>query len=434
MKRKITTVFLFVIALQGFSRTIELDFPKLNERDTARIYYFSGSRVDSLYVTLNSKGKAIVAFPQKDYRGFAYLFIPQKGGGEMLIAENRLRVTCPEEEFNAGMLQFPQSAENTFINRTFQRRSYLLAQQEWLKDGEKFNNNKAFLATLQSLQNNNEKELEQLDDSIKTSPLYAARFMELTMFMQQLYATVQNPFDTAQQQILKNQMQYTLDINALYHSGNLWADVHTYYPGLFADANGDFNQQAYAISVGITMMRLQEPVLTAFLSTALTTCERNNWQQAQEVMLRDFLMTYPTLLVSDPKLKRMLGAYGLNKGSQAPALAGLSKPLTQTAILFFFESDCDHCRQELNWLSARYEEITAKGYRIISIAADTRENNYRNTAAGFTWDKEDSLCDFNGFEGENFKNYGIIGTPTIFVIDKDGVILGKYAKLEEIEF
>jgi len=43
----------------------------------------------------------------------------------------------------------------------------------------------------------------------------------------------------------------------------------------------------------------------------------------------------------------------------------------------------------------------------------------------------EKLCDLKGFEGEYFKKYGVIGTPTIFVLDKDKTITGKYAHLSD---
>jgi protein-disulfide isomerase len=129
----------------------------------------------------------------------------------------------------------------------------------------------------------------------------------------------------------------------------------------------------------------------------------------------------------------MLGALSLNKGARAPQIAGLEKPISQPAIIIFFDSDCDHCRDEIDWTIEHYKEITGKGYRVVSIASDIHENNYKMLAATFPWAQADRLCDFKGMAGENFKNYGIIGTPTIFAIDKNGVIVGKYAKVSEIE-
>ncbi|MDR0873499.1 MAG: redoxin domain-containing protein [Prevotellaceae bacterium] len=417
------------------AQSIEIKLPKLGGR-SAWFYSFTGNKVDSFDIKLDAKGTAKFAFPKKNYRGMAYFYVPQAGGMEVIIGEPQLQIAGNEESVHYTTVQYPQSKENAYLTRIFQRRSYLLSQQEWLKAGEQYLDNKddkAFAASLTTLLKENEKAVKLFDDSVKTSPLYAARFMELTLFMQRLYQAVQKP-DSVVQKNLQNEMQYRLDINALYTSGNLWTDVQTYYGGLFTQGeSNEANDRAYAASVEKTLMRLQEPVRTAFFVAAATAADRNNRPFAVEQMAKDFLRNYPDTKVEDEKLQRILNVYRVEKGNIAPALAGLSKPITQPAILIFFDSNCDHCRHELDWLIEHFSEMTAKGYRIISIAADTQQGNYLNAAAAFPWAKDDRLCDYKGFSGENFKNYGIIGTPTIFQLDKTGKILGKFAKMEDIE-
>ena len=419
-----------------FPQTVELDFPKLGG-DTAWVYFFTGSRMDSLAApspqpppappkegNASAQGSVweVVGLPQ-GYRGLAYLYIPGRGVGEFILAEERVRISCAEERFNAMMLAFPGSEENDFMRWSFQWQNFLASQKAEMDKGEA-----SYGLEMAKL---NEKATHYLNDLIAASSLYAARLMEWMGFMQRMYAAVQAA-DTAQQRILKNEMEHTLDIGALYHAGNLWIDIHSWYPGLFIGADGKPVEEDYAASVGRTLRRLEEPVLTAFLSEALVVCERQNLQKAQELMLTDFIMTYPTLPVGDPKVQRMLGALSLNKGAQAPTVAGLKTPLTQAAIIIFFDSECDHCRDEIDWLSEHYKELTEQGYRVISIAADVRENKYSNYAAAMPWNQEDRLCDFKGTEGANFKNYGVIGTPTIFAIDNNNIITGKYAKAKEI--
>ncbi|MCL2652055.1 MAG: thioredoxin family protein, partial [Candidatus Azobacteroides sp.] len=70
-----------------------------------------------------------------------------------------------------------------------------------------------------------------------------------------------------------------------------------------------------------------------------------------------------------------------------------------------------------------------KGIRVISIAADHDENVFEYHAKDFPW--TDKLCDYQGFEGNNFKNYGVVATPTIYLIDENGNIQGKFATLQE---
>jgi peroxiredoxin len=422
--------------------------------------------VDSVWVQLDKTGKAVYTMPlyyteshredTENHRGaftsppsggrggagacgVSYLLIPGKGGGEFILAEEQLRITCAEAQFHGGMLEFPQSEENAFMQRSFRQRNYLAQQREWLQMGEYFKSseekeNAEFVALYNKMVEENNRATQQLDDVLKTSPLYSARFLELIRYMQQLYNALQN-MDAVQQKILITEMETTLDINALYHSGNLWTDLHQYYSALFIDAgSGDPGEESYAASISLTMQRLQEPVLTAFLSSALMTCERTGRQKAQDAILTDFITRYPTMPITDSKVKRMLGALSLNKGAQMPPIAGLKQPVAQPAVIIFFDSDCDHCRHEVEYLITHYKEITDKGYRIISISSDIQQNDYQTFAATFPWNETDRLCDFKGATGENFKNYGIVGTPMIVVVDKNGVITGKYAQVRQLDF
>ena len=436
--------------VQALPQRIELDFPKLSG-ETVWIYTFSGSRVDSVNIRLDNRGKASVDYIQiernvstksADYQGIAYFHIPEKGGGDFILSEKRLLITCPEEQFHGGMLEFPQSAENKFFRYVFQRKAYLSGQMEWLKAGEGFRvkseelrvkGEEGFDWLYDKMVEENAREIRLLEDTVKKSSfLYAARLYEVIQYMQELYNTVQS-LDQVQIKERIEEMENDLDIRALYHSGNLWTDVHNYYQGLFVGADADSVQTVYARSILTTLKRLEDPFFTAFLTTALTVCERTNRTKAQEVMLNDFIRTYPALPVHDPMLLRYLGLLNISKGSQAPPVAGLSRPLSGKAILIFFESDCALCVNEVEQLIKRYGEFSEKGYRIVSVSADIHDNNYMSFSARFPWDKADRLCDFKGFGGDNFKNFGIIGTPTIFVIDENGIIKSKNAAVSEIK-
>jgi len=66
--KQIIFILLFLIGQHVVAQTvIELDFPKLSSQDTARIYFFAGSRIDSFSVALNAKGKAQAVFPKEGY-------------------------------------------------------------------------------------------------------------------------------------------------------------------------------------------------------------------------------------------------------------------------------------------------------------------------------------------------------------------------------
>lgn len=421
--------------MHGFSQTINLIFPKLPNSE-AWIYTFTGSKVDSVQVKLDAQGKTAHTLSQKNYRGIAYLYIPQKGGGEFIVAEPQLTVTANEERFNANSLIFPHSKENEFLRYIFERRNFLSKKQEWLIAGSMFiEKDSPFAKNLHDLKTKNEQALQQFTDSVNNSKLYAAQYSRLVLFMQKLYDNVQNP-DKAQFEELKHEMERTLSIEALYHAGNLWTNVHNYYPGLFVmnfeQSKNTAAQEAYAQSIITTAERLQEPVFSECMISAITACERSNLQIAIDKLSEYLIENHAVTANTNPRLARLLNSATVKQGSKAPEIVGLKTPLSGTALVLFFESDCAHCIAELETLNKNAALIQSKGYRIISIAADVDAANYKAAAQKFAWNKDDQLCDFKGFDGENFKRFAVGATPTIFVISADGKIVGKYAQVSEV--
>ena len=74
--------------------------------------------------------------------------------------------------------------------------------------------------------------------------------------------------------------------------------------------------------------------------------------------------------------------------------------------------------------------MVSKGIKIVSIAADTDEKVFKDTSLPHPW--PDKYCDFEGTKGINFKNYAVIGTPTMYVLDSKGFILYKMATIAEV--
>jgi thioredoxin-related protein len=81
-------------------------------------------------------------------------------------------------------------------------------------------------------------------------------------------------------------------------------------------------------------------------------------------------------------------------------------------------------------LVGSYPILEDKGVRLISISADTDYQVFENTALGHPW--ADKYCDERGMSGPNFKRYGVVGTPTMFLLDKQGQILLRTADLTEV--
>lgn len=127
---------------------------------------------------------------------------------------------------------------------------------------------------------------------------------------------------------------------------------------------------------------------------------------------------------------RILTASRLEQGGVAPKLNGLNDSIYANSIIVFHETGCGNCEWQMEQLADQCKEIEGKGYRIISVSADPTQEVFESKANGFTW--KDKLCDFQGFEGGNFINYGVIHSPVFYLTDETGKVKGRYARIDKI--
>ena len=64
------------------------------------------------------------------------------------------------------------------------------------------------------------------------------------------------------------------------------------------------------------------------------------------------------------------------------------------------------------------------------MSADTQATTFKVTRGQLPW--KDAYCDFKGFVGENFMNYAIMATPTMYILDNKGLIQAKVASAKEV--
>lgn len=81
----------------------------------------------------------------------------------------------------------------------------------------------------------------------------------------------------------------------------------------------------------------------------------------------------------------------------------------------------------MNQFKDKYAGLQEKGIQLIFVLADTDKAIFETKINSFPWTNK--LCDLKGFQGQNFINYGIMGTPTIIDIDKNRIISGRCARL-----
>jgi len=288
------------------------------------------------------------------------------------------------------------------------------------------------LQTLEKEMQAVENAISALDADAAQSPLYAAAFYRLNGFMNRLFEAEQQA-DKAKALPVETEMETSLDVAALYRSGQLWGSVHNFYINLFNRLDERDKHRAYAHSILRTLGRLQTPYYEAFLTGSLTETERFGWKDSQDTILTQVLAEHPGLKTDIPFLKSAVTNFRTKNQRIAPSIEGLPDTTESydKLLVAFYDSDCNTCENEMRRIASSYQRLKAKGFRVVSIAADKVVSRFKEGGKDFPW--TDKLCDFKGFEGENFRNFGVMATPTLFVVDKEGKIVQECYGLDEVK-
>jgi peroxiredoxin len=101
-------------------------------------------------------------------------------------------------------------------------------------------------------------------------------------------------------------------------------------------------------------------------------------------------------------------------------------------LIDFWASWCAPCRKENPDLVKLYEKYRDKGFELISVSLDHKTDAWINAIEkdGLTWTQ---LVDLNAWAGEGVKTYGVRLIPYKFLIDKDGIIVAKNLRGENLD-
>lgn len=128
-------------------------------------------------------------------------------------------------------------------------------------------------------------------------------------------------------------------------------------------------------------------------------------------------------------------------GNSAPLLKsktvdGTSFNISQVSsrfrLVLFWSSNCIHCKQILPMLRDLYHQQTSQEIEVIAFGLDRDTSNYLETVNNLqlNWI---NITDFKGFESPVVKEWGIVGTPSMFLLDNTGTILEKPQTLEDLK-
>lgn len=216
------------------------------------------------------------------------------------------------------------------------------------------------------------------------------------------------------------------DIDVLYYS-NLWTYL---IDGLMRLSIGE---EGFAKD----MIRLLDKtkgdaVYLAFVEDLITITNQFGMDDTFDIIIPHVVeskrIKYPQGIVYDA-----FAMAKVRKGTRAPELKNVSKPSIEDKyqLIIFHQPECESCHEQLNLLIEKYNFFKENRVRVISISGALNKEDYEQESGPFLW--EDKFCDYKGFAGENYLSYGVVGTPTIYLIDDENIVLGRFALVSDVE-
>lgn len=131
----------------------------------------------------------------------------------------------------------------------------------------------------------------------------------------------------------------------------------------------------------------------------------------------------------------------LASGKPSPSIAFLNDQGEQVrlenitseyTLVVFWASWCPHCIEMLPELKKIYDRETRIKFEVLSISLDTARTEYQNyiTKHNINWITH---CEFKGWTGKIVTDFNIYATPTMFLLDRNKMILAKPISLSGLK-
>ena len=447
MKKKIILIVVCVlISYIAKAQSINLEFPYFAGQTYEFTIFQGDKRIKLKEDTIPKGGKVQLRIPEnyKGYKGMAqwYLTNSATGGGLDLIINNEdFSVSCLDSIPKTESIVYKNTQENIFDKSNYQKQQKLFQKHD------------AMLATKRAYEPKSnfyklaEEEYTSIIDQyvtycndLKQSSLFAAKFRQIVNLTMGI-GTIITLDEKEKANNINTFITNELDFSVLYTS-NHWAGI----------INSWTEIQIKVLKDDAKMVTDATTILNRIKSDAIyTDFVVNLTKELTKAGKDDALFALIPTIKNSKRLLNYDGVLNIFKqdlSGKAPDLTFVTYNGTKEAknqittviktadlkskftLLVFYKSGCGPCEETMVGLTANYKDIVSKGIKIVSIAADTDEKVFKDTSLPHPW--SDKYCDFEGTKGINFKNYAVIGTPTMYVLDSKGTILSKIATISEV--
>lgn len=451
MIKKILLAFCMLIAVKSFSQSIRMEFPAFAGKTYDFIIFQGSQQVTVQQDTIPANGNFSLQVPQEyaPYTGMSRWLITgtaEGGGLDMAIPGYDFSVRCaatqPTNEnitytgFDAvNELNRLNSEQQQIIDKfeTMSRAAQLYKDEPKLY--ENFNAEKEKQTIAYEVF---QKELKQIEN-------FNAQFLPIVNLTKGIPHKLTDDYDL-KAKLVNEFITGELNFNDLYVSGHWTGIIQSWVvlqinvvndstlfvadfkkisdripsPTQYTDFVGKvtyyltkYSKDAYVEAIAKTV--LNSGKITEYLGSLAVYKKAMVGMQAPDIILTEHIGN-----VSDHKYQ-----------TKTVASNTLVKKGFNYSLLFFYESGCGPCQQTIEDLNANYTDLVADGISITAYAADTNQEDFNFTKETLAW-KDNTFCDFKGMKGVNFTNYGVLGTPTMFIINKQGVIVKKIGNVKAL--
>ncbi|MBD8389782.1 peroxiredoxin [Dysgonomonas sp. BGC7] len=371
------------------TQTIKVKLPAEANKDYVLILN-KGIKQDTIVKGhLSFLGEAVLNIPKKDagYIGMGTLLINEGAHVNFIINNENFEV----EQGDDKKYQFTHSRENEYLYSIMQNGAH------------------------------------PTDDT----SLYAPHFVGFIRYMQALNRVSTNNVSLMEKANVRSYALDQLDMDRLYTS-SIWYNVIDGIVRLGPD------QESFGSNMVQIMKRIKSQEVFEHLADNLVTItEQYGWDDAFDIIV-PYIQESGRIEFPQGKMYSAFSMAKVKKGTYAPIIDGLKTPLkgakANKTLLVFYQPDCENCHIQLEKLIKNYSKLNQMGVRVVSLSSDHEKEMFEKDVKRFPWAEEDKLCDYKGFAGVNFINYGIMSTPTFFLLDKDSRVIKRYALFADIDF